>query len=165
MSLRSRFDAALGRSGIKSIAELARLIEVSAPSIFEVLAEETPGKRLLPKISEKIGVHERWLRFGDDDVKPPWALSQDTLTQHNKVSDDVKNTEKVRENAINGGAGSLHRILGEILSEQRRTRVLLESLLSSNQSPTDPAPRRRATIPRATAHTPPDLPSVVRDVS
>jgi transcriptional regulator with XRE-family HTH domain len=137
MTLRARFDAALGRSGYSSIAELARIIGISEPSIFEVLAGDAPGRKLLPKIADRLGVHERWLRFGDDDVKPPWALSKDLADPlHALTAAVVGDTKQPKPKLLD--------VLSEILSEQRRIRVLLETCVAQ-----DPPAKRHATIRRA----------------
>jgi transcriptional regulator with XRE-family HTH domain len=117
MGLRERFDAAIRRSGVKNLSELATLLGVSGPSISQVLAEQRPGTNLLPRIAERLGVHERWLRFGDDDVKPPWALSKDLADPLHALTATVRDTKQPK----------LLDVLQEILIEQRRMRVLLES--------------------------------------
>jgi transcriptional regulator with XRE-family HTH domain len=137
MSIRDRFDAAIGRSGVKNLTELATLLGVSAPSLSQVLSGQRVGKTLLPRIAGKLGVHERWLRFGDDDVKPPWALSRDLADPLQALSAAVR--------ASQARPPKLLDVLSEILSEQRRIRVLLERCADAGEV----VPRRRADIRRA----------------
>jgi transcriptional regulator with XRE-family HTH domain len=121
MSIRLRFDGALSRSGHRSVAELARHIGVSAPSVFEVISGDRPGRRLLPLISRALGVDERWLRFGDEDVRPPWALPSEVLKPLVKLSEKVESYTTQRRHVPD--------VLLELLQEQKRIRVLLEETL------------------------------------
>jgi transcriptional regulator with XRE-family HTH domain len=122
MELRQRFDMALQRSSSSSVADLARVLKISAPSIFEVLSGERPGRRLLPLIAEILGVHERWLRFGDDDVAPEWArMSPDLLAELKGLTDRVQK-QMVQPKL------PMRELLEAMLREQRAIRQALERI-------------------------------------
>jgi len=130
--------AAAGRAGHKSVRSIARALGVSHVWLGGVLDEQSPGSELLDQLSALLGVHSRWLRFGDDDVKPPWALSKDLADTLHALSAGV------RVGFTGTPKPKLLDLLSEILSEQRRIRVLLETCVAQ-----DPPAKRHATIRRA----------------
>jgi hypothetical protein len=136
MPVKDRTMAAAGRAGHKSVRSIARALGVSHVWLGGVLDERSPGSELLEQVAGLLGVHVHWLRFGDDDVKPPWALSKDLADPLHALSAAVRESQPKPK---------LLDVLSEILSEQRRIRVLLESCVNEH----DPPVKRHATIRRA----------------
>jgi hypothetical protein len=75
MSQRDRIEAAMQRAGLKSQQALADACGVRQPTVHALLSGKYPLLELLEKIAEKTGVSSRWLRFGDMEDSPPWAVS------------------------------------------------------------------------------------------
>lgn len=145
MDLRERFDMALQRASVRSVAELARMVGVSAPSIFEVVCGQRPGNRLLPRIAQALGVDERWLRFGDVDVAPEWFKIQPGLLAELKgITEQVRSTKSKPRL-------SMRELLESMLTEQRAIRQALDRLAKQAADPVEVAPRRQAVIPRHAA--------------
>jgi transcriptional regulator with XRE-family HTH domain len=130
-----RLRGAIQRSG-STQTEIAQRVGISQGYIARMLAGDRSGDDHLQKLAEILGVHERWLRFGDDDVKPPWALSKDLADPLHAVTAAARDY-RPRPKLLD--------VLSEMLVEQRRIRVLLEGRLASQ----DPPIQRRATIRRA----------------
>jgi transcriptional regulator with XRE-family HTH domain len=149
MGLRQRFDGAISRSGIKNLTELATILGVSGPSISQVLAGQRAGKSLLPRIAEKLGVHERWLRFGDDDVRPAWAIDAETLRALNGVTAYVS-----AQRAQPTKTDAMLQALQDILAEQRRCGALLERLVKGGAADDQTAQRERFRVPPRPARAP-----------
>jgi hypothetical protein len=122
VTLKDRAMAAAGRAGHRSVRSIARALGVSHVWLGGVLDEQSPGSELLDQLSVLLGVHGRWLRFGDDDVKPPWALSKDLADPLHALTAAVRDAKQPKPKLLD--------VLQEILVEQRRMRVLLESCCS-----------------------------------
>jgi transcriptional regulator with XRE-family HTH domain len=116
-----RLRMAIERSGLER-ADIATRCGISVSYIARMVAGDRSGADHLPQMATVLHVEERWLRFGDDDARPPWAMQADALASLNKLSENVQTykAEKRRD---------LPSILEELLSEQKQIRILLESTL------------------------------------
>jgi hypothetical protein len=135
MGLRERVEAAAARAGFKGQSDLAAACGVKQPSVNALLSEKYPMHELLEKIARLTEVEVRWLRFGDDDARPAWAMPKDMADPLHALSASVRES-RPRPRLID--------LMEEILAEQRRIRGLLESFVGQ-----DPPAQRRASIRRA----------------
>jgi hypothetical protein len=96
-----------------------------------MIAGDRSGDGHLSRISQELGVHERWLRFGDQDVKPHWALDTDLREQLAGLTAEVqRRIAQPKEPPIEVQTRDL---LRDILTEMRANRALLERLAGSDQ--------------------------------
>jgi hypothetical protein len=131
MGLRERVDAAAKRAGFHSQTDLAVACGVKQPSINALVSEKYPMNDLLDKVAEVTKVSARWLRFGDDEVKPAWALSAELREQLAGVTAEVRRRiAQPKEPPIEVQTRDL---LRDILAEMRANRALLERLAGSVQ--------------------------------
>jgi transcriptional regulator with XRE-family HTH domain len=69
-----RLRAAIRRSGLTQ-QEIADKLGISQAYIARMNTGDRSGNGQMEQLSALLGVHERWLRFGDQDVRPAWATT------------------------------------------------------------------------------------------
>ena len=74
MSSNDRFKAALARKGATGV-EVAEAVGTKQATLSRVVRGYRPGNELWSKIAKFLGVSVEWLRFGDADKAPSWAVA------------------------------------------------------------------------------------------
>jgi transcriptional regulator with XRE-family HTH domain len=141
---------AIERSGVER-AILAERCGISVSYIARMIAGDRSGADHLPQLAEALGVQERWLRFGDVDARPSWALDPETLRALEAVSDYVA---KPAQRAQPTKTDAMLQALQDILAEQRRCGALLERLVKGGAADDQTAQRERFRVPPRPARAP-----------